>query len=105
MPQLAHTASMQGEVVVENLKGHETHYDASVIPNCVFTIPEIAGVGLTEEQAREQYGDAVRTSVFPFAAIARAQILGESAGVVKVRHRCGRQDCSARISSARAPAI
>ncbi|HEY7907431.1 MAG TPA: dihydrolipoyl dehydrogenase [Thermomicrobiales bacterium] len=83
MPQLAHTASMQGEVVVENLKGHETHYDASVIPNCVFTIPEIAGVGLTEEQAREQHGDTVRTSVFPFAAIARAQILGESAGVVK----------------------
>jgi dihydrolipoamide dehydrogenase len=83
MPQLAHTASMQGEVVVENLKGHETHYDASVIPNCVFTIPEISGVGLTEEQARETYGDAVRTSVFPFAAIARAQILGETAGVVK----------------------
>lgn len=83
MPQLAHTASMQGEVVVENLKGHETHYNAAVVPNCVFTIPEIAGVGLTEEQAREQCGDGVRTSVFPFAAIARAQILGESAGVVK----------------------
>lgn len=83
MPQLAHTASMQGEVVVENLKGHETHYDASVIPNCVFTIPEISGVGLTEEQARETHGDAVRTSVFPFAAIARSQILGETAGVVK----------------------
>jgi dihydrolipoamide dehydrogenase len=83
MPQLAHTASMQGEIVVENLKGHETHYDASVIPNCVFTIPEISGVGLTEEQARETHGDAVRTSVFPFAAIARSQILGEAAGVVK----------------------
>lgn len=83
MPQLAHTASMQGEVVVENLKGHERYYDASVIPNCVFTIPEISGVGLTEEQARETLGDAVRTSVFPFGAIARAKILGETGGVVK----------------------
>ncbi len=84
MPQLAHTASMQGEIVVENIKGHETEYDASVVPNCVFTLPEIAGVGLTEEQAREQFGDAVHTSVFPFAAIGRAQILGETAGVVKL---------------------
>ncbi len=83
MPQLAHTASMQGEIVIENLKGHDKHYDASVIPNCVFTLPELAGVGLTEEQAREQFGDVVRTSVFPFAAIARSQILGETAGVVK----------------------
>lgn len=84
MPQLAHTASMQGEIVVENIKGHDVQYDASVIPNCVFTLPEIAGVGLTEEQARERFGDAVRTSVFPFAAIGRAQILGEAAGVVKL---------------------
>lgn len=82
-PPLAHTAMMQGEIVVETIKGHETAYDASVIPNCIFTIPEISGVGLTEEQAREQFGDAVRTSVFPFAAIGRARILGETAGVVK----------------------
>lgn len=83
-PPLAHTASAQGEVVVENLKGIETHYDPSVIPNCIFTLPEIAGVGLTEEQARERHGDAVRTGVFPFAALGRAQILGETAGVVKL---------------------
>ncbi|MHB8647371.1 MAG: dihydrolipoyl dehydrogenase [Thermomicrobiales bacterium] len=90
MPQLAHTASMQGEIVVENIKGHDAQYDASVVPNCVFTLPEIAGVGLTEEQAREHHGDAVRTSVFPFAAIGRAQILGETAGVVKLV--CGASD-------------
>ncbi len=84
MPQLAHTASMQGEIVVENIKGHDAQYDPSVVPNCVFTLPEIAGVGLTEEQARERFGGEVRTSVFPFAAIARAQILGEPAGVVKL---------------------
>jgi dihydrolipoamide dehydrogenase len=84
MPQLAHTASMQGEIVVENISGHDAQYDASVVPNCVFTLPEIAGVGLTEEQARERFGDAVHTSVFPFAAIGRAQILGETAGVVKL---------------------
>ncbi|MDQ6906624.1 MAG: dihydrolipoyl dehydrogenase, partial [Chloroflexota bacterium] len=84
MPQLAHTASMQGEIVVENIKGHDAQYDPSVVPNCVFTLPEISGVGLTEEQARERFGSDVRTSVFPFAAIARAQILGEPAGVVKL---------------------
>jgi len=84
MPQLAHTASMQGEIVVENIKGHDARYDPSVVPNCVFTLPEISGVGLTEEQARERFGSDVRTSVFPFAAIARAQILGEPAGVVKL---------------------
>lgn len=82
-PPLAHTASVQGEVVVENLKGNQTRYDASVIPNCIFTLPEISGVGLTEEQAREHYGDAVKTSSFPFAALGRAQILGETAGIVK----------------------
>lgn len=84
LPQLAHTASAQGEVLMESIAGHDAHYDPSVIPNCVFTIPEIAGVGLTEEQARERHGDAIKTSVFPFAALGRAQILGETQGVVKL---------------------
>lgn len=83
MPMLAHTAYAQADVVVENLTGKDTTYDDSVIPNCVFTIPEIAGVGLTEEQARERHGE-VRTGTFPFAAIGRAHILNETQGVVKL---------------------
>jgi len=84
LPQLAHTAMTQGEVLMEQLAGRDAHYDHAVIPNCVFTLPEIAGVGLTEEQARERHGDGVRTASFPFAAIGRAQILGETQGVVKL---------------------
>src|SRR5262249_33168623 len=83
MPMLAHTAYAQADVVVENLKGNAATYDDRVIPNCVFTIPEIAGVGLTEEQAREQHGE-VRIGTFPFAAIARPHILNQTQGVVKL---------------------
>jgi len=84
LPQLAHTAMTQGEILMEQLAGRDAHYDAAVIPNCVFTLPEMAGVGLTEEQARERHGDGVRTASFPFAAIGRAQILGETQGIVKL---------------------
>src|SRR5262249_26990647 len=83
MPQLAHTAYAQADVVVDNIRGHETTYDDRVIPNCVFTIPEISGVGLTEEQARERHGE-VRIGTFPFAAIGRAHILNQTQGVVKL---------------------
>lgn len=83
-PMLAHTASAEAEVVVDVLKGKDATYDDRVIPNCVFTLPEIAGVGLTEEQARERHGAGVRTASFPFAAIGRAVILGETQGVVKL---------------------
>lgn len=84
LPQLAHTAMTQGEILMEQLAGRDAHYDASVIPNCVFTLPEMAGVGLTEEQARERHGEGVRAASFPFAAIGRAQILGETQGIVKL---------------------
>ena len=84
-PMLAHTASAEAETVVEVLKGKEATYDDRVVPNCVFTLPEIAGVGLTEEQARERHGaGGVRAASFPFAAIGRAVILGETQGVVKL---------------------
>lgn len=84
LPQLAHTASTQGELLMERLVGHDAHYDPAVTPNCVFTLPEMSGVGLTEEQAKERHGAGVRTGTFPFAALGRAQILGETQGVVKL---------------------
>lgn len=82
--QLAHTASREGEVAAENAMGHHALVDYKAVPRVVYTDPEIAAVGLTETQAREQYGDDVRIGTFPFAANSRAQIYGDTAGFVKV---------------------
>lgn len=82
--QLAHTASREGEVAAENAMGHSALVDYKAVPRVVYTEPEIAAVGLTEAQAREQYGDDVRVGQFPFAANSRAQIYGDTTGFVKV---------------------
>lgn len=82
--QLAHTASREGEVAAENALGHSASVDYKAVPRVVYTDPEIAAVGLTEEQARAQYGDAVRVGSFPFAANSRATIYGDTSGFVKV---------------------
>jgi len=82
--QLAHTASREGEVAAENAMGHNALVDYKAVPRVVYTEPEIAAVGLTEAQAREEYGDDVRVGSFPFAANSRAQIYGDTTGFVKV---------------------
>ncbi len=53
MAQLAHVAMRGGEVAVENALGHQAKLDLKTVPWCVYTDPEVAGVGLTEAQARE----------------------------------------------------
>lgn len=80
---LAHVASREGEVAAENALGHEQRVDYHVVPICVFSIPEIAGVGLTEEEAKEK-GIAYRVSKFPFRASGRALTMGETDGLVKM---------------------
>jgi dihydrolipoamide dehydrogenase len=82
--QLAHTASREGEVAAEVIMGHHATVDYKAVPRVVYTSPEIAAVGLTEAQAREQHGDAVEVGQFPFAANARSTIYGERTGFVKV---------------------
>lgn len=84
--QLAHTASREGEVAAENALGHQAAADYKAVPRVVYTDPEIAAVGLTEEQAREEYGDDVRIGQFPFAANSRAAIYGDKTGFVKTIH-------------------
>ena len=84
--QLAHTAFREGEVAAENACGHEAIVDNRAVPRPIYTDPEIAGVGLTEAQAREQYGDAVAVGVFPWQANARAVMQGETVGWVKSIH-------------------
>ena len=80
---LAHLASHQGIVAVENVAGHDTVMDYKVVPGCTYTHPEVASVGLTEQQAREADYD-VLVGRFPFSASGRAQTAGETEGLVKV---------------------
>ncbi len=80
---LAHKASAEGRVAAEAIAGQPSHSDWQTVPAVVFTDPEIAYVGLTEKQAREQGYDVV-VAKHMFAAIGRALTMGESDGLVKL---------------------
>jgi len=80
---LAHVASYEGEIAVENALGHSRQADYRAVPNCIFTHPEIAGVGITEEEARNS-GIPYKASKFPFAALGRDVAMGETADMVKM---------------------
>lgn len=75
-PMLAHRASYQGKVAAEVIAGQPSAYEGVEVPSVIFSDPEIATVGLTEDQAAEQ-GIKVRTGVFPFKALGRTLTLGE----------------------------
>jgi dihydrolipoamide dehydrogenase len=82
--QLAHVSSMEGIVLAERIAGHAVqpiNYDH--VPRCTYTEPEIGSVGLTEAQAKAQ-GHDVRVGSFPFRALARARMAGETDGFVKI---------------------
>src|SRR5689334_634720 len=78
--QLAHTAFREGEVAAENAMGHEAVVDNRAVPRPIYTDPEIAGVGLTEAEAREQYGDDGAVGVVPWLANASGVMQDEPAG-------------------------
>src|SRR6202165_664491 len=81
---LAHVASYEGVLAVENIVGHADRTpDYHAAPNCVYTDPEIAHVGLGEKEAKEK-GLDVKVGKFPFAASGRALTLGQSEGFAKV---------------------
>ncbi len=80
---LAHVASREGIVAVENISGKETLMDYKVVPNCVFSMPEVASVGLTEEEARKENNN-IKVSKFPFMANGKALGMGETEGMVKI---------------------
>ena len=84
--QLAHTAFREGEVAAENALGHDAIVDNRGVPRPIYTDPEIAAVGLTEAEAREQHGDDVEVGVFPWVANARAVMQNETVGWVKSIH-------------------
>ena len=80
---LAHVASYEGICAVENIAGHERTPDYHAAPNCIYTDPEIAHVGLGEKDAKER-GLEIKVGRFPFVASGRALSLGQSEGFVKV---------------------
>ncbi|MCM3586400.1 dihydrolipoyl dehydrogenase [Mesobacillus maritimus] len=82
--QLAHVASHEGLVAVEHIVGQKPEViDYSLVPKCIYSSPEAASVGLTEEEA-EAKGFKVKTGKFLFRAIGKALVFGESDGFVKI---------------------
>lgn len=82
-PMLAHVASEEGVVAVERIAGHSAEMDYHAVPAVVYTHPELASVGLKEDEARER-GHELVVGKFPFRANGRARTLGETEGWVKV---------------------
>ncbi|HXY58719.1 MAG TPA: dihydrolipoyl dehydrogenase [Methylocystis sp.] len=80
---LAHKAQEEGVAVAEILAGQHGHVDYNAIPSVVYTWPEVASVGLTEEEARAK-GLAIKVGKFPFTANGRARAMRETEGFVKL---------------------
>ncbi len=81
-PMLAHKAEEEGVAVAERIAGQHPHVDFNTIPWVIYTTPEIAWVGKTEQQLKTE-GVAYRAGNFPFMANARARALGDTSGLVK----------------------
>ncbi|MDH4093483.1 MAG: dihydrolipoyl dehydrogenase [Betaproteobacteria bacterium] len=81
-PMLAHKAEEEGAAVAERIAGRKPHVDFNTVPWVIYTAPEIAWVGKTEQQLKAD-GIEYRAGTFPFSANGRARALGESAGLVK----------------------
>lgn len=81
--QLAHVASNEGFVAVENALGKKTSMNYNVIPQCIYTSPQIASVGMTEEAATEK-GYSIKVGKFPMYANSKACIEGQKEGFAKI---------------------
>ncbi|MBD1381746.1 dihydrolipoyl dehydrogenase [Metabacillus arenae] len=81
--QLAHVASAEGIVAAANAAGLEDKMEYHVVPRCIYTLPEIASVGMTEEEAKKQ-GLSVRTERFDHVGNGKALAVGETSGFVKI---------------------
>ncbi|MEO6422132.1 MAG: dihydrolipoyl dehydrogenase, partial [Candidatus Nitrotoga sp.] len=82
-PMLAHKASEEGVMVAELIGGQMGHSDLNLVPNVMYTAPEIAWVGKTEQQLKSA-GIAYKAGQFPFLANGRARALGDTAGFIKI---------------------
>ena len=82
-PMLAHKASEDGVACVEMMAGHHAHVDYNIVPGVVYTWPEVATVGKTEEQLKED-DIPYKAGKFPFSAVSRARVSGDSEGLIKI---------------------
>ena len=82
-PMLAHKAEEEGVAVAERIAGHHGHVDFNTVPWVIYTSPEIAWVGKTEQQLKSA-GVEYRAGTFPFLANGRARALGDTTGMVKM---------------------
>lgn len=82
-PMLAHKASEEGVALAERIAGHASHMNYEIIPWVIYTWPEIAWVGKTEQELKDA-GIEFRSGVFPFAASGRAKAMGETGGMIKI---------------------
>ena len=82
-PMLAHKGSEEGVMVAERIAGQKTQINYDIIPNVIYTHPEVAAVGKTEEQLK-QAGESYNSGVFPFAASGRAMAANDTDGMVKI---------------------
>jgi dihydrolipoamide dehydrogenase len=82
-PMLAHKAEEEGVAVAERIAGQKPHFDLGTVPWVIYTSPEIAWVGKTEQQLKAE-GVDYRAGVFPFSANARARAIGDTSGFVKI---------------------
>ena len=82
-PMLAHKGSEEGIVVVERIAGHKVQMNYDVVPNVIYTHPEVAAVGKTEEEVKAS-GEAYNVGLFPFAASGRAMAANDTEGLVKI---------------------
>ena len=82
-PMLAHKGSEEGVMVAERIAGNSAQINYDIVPNVIYTHPEVASVGLTEEQVKAS-GDAYNVGTFPFAASGRALAANDTDGMVKI---------------------
>lgn len=82
-PMLAHKASEEGVLVAEQLAGQKPHINYNLIPGVVYTWPEVAGVGKTEEQLKAE-GIAIKVGNFPMRALGRSRASGDTDGFIKI---------------------
>jgi len=80
---LAHVASMEGIVAVENICNIDSRMSYKAIPSCIYIQPEVAGAGLTEKQARDKYGD-VKVGKIPMYTNGKSLVEGDTNGLIKV---------------------
>jgi dihydrolipoamide dehydrogenase len=82
-PMLAHKGSEEGIMVAERIAGHAARVNYDLVPSVIYTQPEIAWAGKTEQQLKSS-GEKYRAGIFPFAASGRARAMGDTSGMVKI---------------------